>query len=760
MYFKMSMVFGGILDTLLEPIKALGDAILDGILSGLKYFFGMIAYLICAAVLKLVNMFYAFFKIFTGISPVSYDGKSDYLINVFFSNSSITKVYWGFAIIGFVLVFVFAMVVVIRKMFDIYEKQKMSYGQLLTSCGKSILIIILMTFIVNASLSVTNVLMQRINYLFDRADAKTVEGRRYFTGEEIAVMNSIMEKIGNYAINPSYNSRYSINSCFNEIRPEMLYLQNLGVFEYQYDEDTWQGALKTIAKSADLENDLMMDVYHESVTTALLSTMDTLSAKKEFRPAQYAVGTGLGSTEDVPVDVIIFLSGTSQAAKNGYYNKTVSVNDALRGPYYTGQRSIYSFNQVKEDFDISVGGIDYIIILILSVLIIWQLITCILTCAVRIFNMLLLYVIAPPFAATIPLDDGQRFRSWVDAFVVQCLSVFGTVIIMRLTMLYIPIIMSDKLILFESKFMNLIGKTILIYAGFVAAGRGSDLFNGVLTGNGAGASLQSGNMQQQGAVAAKALGGLAADVTGVTKAKDKIQKGYKSMVSKGGIIGTGVVAMQRHSMNKKAQSYVNSKAQMEEDNRAQEALEAMEKEDGSGISGTMAGNLTAGSANKTAANAGKKPAPKKAGNASVSINMSKDASAGGDTAKNNNANAGGTGGDLNTQILQEISKQMGQMNKQMQEANAGDPESAFYDGYEVEEVAQTGLGSALGIRNSMLASTNKRPKKKAPQKKAIKKKEVRSNVNYESKTTTKTVEPITNMSADRKNEEDDEEDFK
>lgn len=523
-----------ILDGIAEVFDAIGNAILDGI----KYLIGLMGYLISAAILKLVSLCYSFFRVFAGLTKVEYDGESKYLINVFFDNASINKLYRYMAILGLVLLIAFAIVAVIRKLFDPFEKQKASYGQILMSCGKAILIILLMTAIMNVTLTFTNVLMQRVNYMFTRASSTTPEGKRNFSGEEIAKMNGIMETIGNFAINPSYNSRYNINSCFNAIREPLLELQKAGIFEYQYDAGCWQAVLKDIAKSTSLKKDLMVDVYHESVSNAMIAAMETIKTNANFRPVQSVYSSGVGTTEDVPIDVIIFLSGTAGAAKNDLYNETVSVTDALRGPYYLGKRSIYSLDSVDDDFNIALGGIDYIIIIAVGILVIWQLITCILTCAVRIFNMMLMYIIAPPMAATIPLDDGQRFKSWVDAFIVQSLNVFGTVLIMRLAMLYIPIIMSDKLVLFDSAFMNLVGKAVLIYAGFVAAGRGADLFSGILMGNGAGAAAQAGNMQAQGLAAASVLGAVAEDVSGITKVKDKAQKAYKSMVSQGGALGT------------------------------------------------------------------------------------------------------------------------------------------------------------------------------------------------------------------------------
>ena len=48
-------------------------------------------------------------------------------------------------------------------------------------------------------------------------------------------MARIYNVIGNHAINASYDSRMNVNSCFNEIRSDMLILERKGVFDFDYD---------------------------------------------------------------------------------------------------------------------------------------------------------------------------------------------------------------------------------------------------------------------------------------------------------------------------------------------------------------------------------------------------------------------------------------------------------------------------------------------------------------------------------------------
>lgn len=530
------------------------EGIVDKVLYAIKYVIGLAGYCLTIGICKLVNLLYSFFEVFGGLEKIKYKDESKYLINTFFEQSFISEAYSFMAVLSIVLMFAFLLAAIITKLFDVNEKNKQSYSQIIISAGKAILVILLMNVIMTVSLSITNILMQSINYIFDASGQNDQFQGRTFTDQEFATMNEIFETIGNYSLNPSYNSRYNINSCFNDIRADMLYLQQQGVFNYDYTAstavasgglaNTWQNVLQEIARAADLRADVKMDVYHEKLTTAITNAMDILKNNKNFRPVQMVKGLSyIENTCDL--DVLLFLTGTSKAANNEIYNINPSVGDAVRGPFYSGAKSIYSLSDVNGSFEIALGGINYLIIILMALLMGWQLVACILICTTRIFNLLLLYIIAPPFAATIPLDDGARFKQWTQAFVVQCVNVFGTVIVMRLVVMYIPIILSSELVLFNNGFLNMCGKTVLIYAGIVAATKGADLFAGILTGNGASASASAGNVAGNinamgtyfAGRAVKGALGFASDATGLTALGDKIKERYDSFKKYGGIFG-------------------------------------------------------------------------------------------------------------------------------------------------------------------------------------------------------------------------------
>ena len=515
----MADLFGGISDTIMDGIQAILYATIYKLL-----------YYIAVGCCWIVNLLYSMFEIMAGLGKVSYDGDYDYLINIFFSNSTVSKVYWGMALIGLTAGFAFAIAAVIKKLFDTSEKEKRSYGQILTGLFKSALTILCMSLIITMVLNATTLLMQQINYVFINADDLGEEQSIEYTDEEFAAMTRVLSTIGNFSLNPSYNNRYNLNKCFNEIRLDLQYLKTQGVFDFHYvttDMEgntiaTWQSALQKIANSASLERDLSMDVYHESVSNSILQAMDLLKVNGSFKPLENYQRHYQTSRSSLPMDRFLFLMARMRAAKNDDYNKSPSLTDPLRGAYYYGEKSIYDLDTVNEDFDIGIAAFDYIVLLLTCYKMLETLATIILNCVGRIFNMLLLYLISPLVIAVSPLDDGGKFKQWTTAFVVQSFSVFGTVISMRVLLLFMPVVVDDKLVLFDNPIANLLTKLVIILGAFEVAEKATNLITGILADNAGWQSITAGDMSATaktavgyGLGAAKSVGGFGLSAAGM-----------------------------------------------------------------------------------------------------------------------------------------------------------------------------------------------------------------------------------------------------
>ena len=515
-----------------------GSAISDGLQSILNNTIFRLVYYIAAAVCWVIGILYDLFEVMAGLVKVTYDGEKQYLINIFFGNSTVSKAYWGMAMIGFVLCFLFTIIAVIRKMMDMEGKVQASLGIIVGNCVKSIATIALMSAFMLALLNMTNVLIQQVMYIFNNADDLGKEQTITYTDEEYAAMARVLNTIGNYSLNPAWTSRYNINSCFNDFREDLQWLYDQGVFDVYYDDDTikhtsWQSELEKIVYTVDLTEDLPLNTYNENLQAALEHTVEVMQTDKKFKPISSYQRTSIAGSETIPLDRILFLSCTMRAANNAAFNVSPSFTDALRGPYYTGEKSIYDFDTVASDFNIGLAT-DYILLFIVAYAMIKDLFEIIFTCVSRIFNMILLYLISPPMIAAAPLDGGGKLKQWMTAMIVQSFGVFGTIVAMRVMMLLVPIMMSADLVLFDNILLNIFGKIILIVGALEVEKKAIGLITGILSDNAGYQAVNAGDMK---ATANDFMGGMLSTGLGAGKLAGKGGWGALKYGGKGAYYG-------------------------------------------------------------------------------------------------------------------------------------------------------------------------------------------------------------------------------
>jgi len=475
------------------------------------------------------------FEKVAGLDTVTYTGNSftekKLLIRVFFGNTNINTIYWGMALIGIVLCFAFTIVAVIRKSGDSGDKVRQSLGDILRNCFKSITIILLMNFIISATISLSSTLMDRINYLIVNAQNFNLDYTVNFSEEDYACMARSLNTIGNYSLNASYNSRYNLNSCYNDIRQDLKTLGDGGKFDVTYittvyDEDknpvqvnTWQSVLQSIYRSVDnIDVAQPLDDYNAELAENLLDAMSIIKNDATFAPLKsYVVkesGTYVG--EMVSLDRMIMLLGSMYGTGNKLA-KGSGMTDDLRAPYYYGQKEIFDYGQCDKDFDMSIGSWLYLTVIIVAILFIREMLSMVFNAAARIFNMLLLYVSSPPFLAVTPLDDGGKLKQWTTSFIIQSFGLFGTIISLRLVMIFIPLLFSGDIRFFEGDRPDVFARIIIMYAAILTASKASGMIVGMLADNAGMQAISAGDMGMQARAAmdrtvtmGKMAGGVAA----------------------------------------------------------------------------------------------------------------------------------------------------------------------------------------------------------------------------------------------------------
>ena len=214
----LESIFEGIKSFLGDTLTSVFEAVLNATIFKLLYYAE-------TGLCWIISQLYSMFEVFAGLVRIRYDDKYDYLINVFFTNSAVSNIYWAMALIGIALTFGFAIWSVARKMFDADGKQQQSLGQIAGAGLKSIFLILSMTLIISVVLTMTNTLMEQIDFMFNNAYHLSYPEERDFSEEEYAAMGRVLATIGNASMVPNSRNRYNVNLCYNEIRGDMLYLQ-------------------------------------------------------------------------------------------------------------------------------------------------------------------------------------------------------------------------------------------------------------------------------------------------------------------------------------------------------------------------------------------------------------------------------------------------------------------------------------------------------------------------------------------------------
>lgn len=144
-----------------------------------------------------------------------------------------------------------------------------------------------------------------------------------------------------------------------------------------------------------------------------------------------------------------------------------------------------------------ISQIDYLIGLISSVFIIIVIGMCLFTFIQRIFDVIMLFVVSPYFVSTMVLDDGEKFSRWRSVFIAKVFSGYGSAIGMRLYLMIIPLIMSNKIMFFTDSIVGSLGnyivKLLFIMGGAWAVYKSSTMLTTILD-QGVGYNEQMSNM--------------------------------------------------------------------------------------------------------------------------------------------------------------------------------------------------------------------------------------------------------------------------
>lgn len=158
-----------------------------------------------------------------------------------------------------------------------------------------------------------------------------------------------------------------------------------------------------------------------------------------------------------------------------------SIRAEIEQKFITGQLDYNNMSVVKQYYFLP--DMNFFVGLLSSFVIMFLFAISTITFIQRIFDIILLYVISPVSVATIPLDDGGRFKIWKEMLVSKILGAYGIILAMNVFFLIVPQLHAIRF--FDNGFKNGIVALLFTIGGAFAITK-TNMVVAQLTGNNAG----------------------------------------------------------------------------------------------------------------------------------------------------------------------------------------------------------------------------------------------------------------------------------
>ncbi|MBQ8658937.1 MAG: hypothetical protein IJ506_07350 [Clostridia bacterium] len=163
---------------------------------------------------------------------------------------------------------------------------------------------------------------------------------------------------------------------------------------------------------------------------------------------------------------------------NGYTIAEVDITScsvsAIMGDYATTAFGIWPTSW-KCNGIVNPNSFLYLPAMIASIAIMIAMVVAIINLAKRVYEIVLMYIVMPVSMATLPLDDGARFKVWRETFVTKILLAYGTVFSVNIYVLLLPIV-SKMQVDGVGEFGNAMFLIFMIIGGAMVIPAGQNLF--------------------------------------------------------------------------------------------------------------------------------------------------------------------------------------------------------------------------------------------------------------------------------------------
>ncbi len=236
------------------------------------------------------------------------------------------------------------------------------------------------------------------------------------------------------------------------------------IFDMEEDERKRRTASKVLRLTANALLRLLlipiMSIFMILLGDAILKSIDmaTNPSQTSISNIVFTMGTlDAVRTQDYD-DAPYYNSTTRAAALNGASQDVINdtsdfgLKDKYRKDFYEGAK-LSNGTLLRDDITVvlkifDIRRIDYIITIGGAILFIYVFGVMAVAMVSRAFDLILLLLVEPFFAAYMPLDDGAHFQKWQDTFLGRLVSCYGMVLSVNVYLGVIELIFSNKISFF------------------------------------------------------------------------------------------------------------------------------------------------------------------------------------------------------------------------------------------------------------------------------------------------------------------------
>lgn len=212
---------------------------------------------------------------------------------------------------------------------------------------------------------------------------------------------------------------------------------------------------------------------------------------------------------------------------NDAYIGDQAIRENIEFMFITGELDYMNIGTVMTYYDIS--KINYLVGILGSLIIMVAFCMSAIIFILRIFDVVMLYIISPIPISTYPLDNGERYKQLKNLLISKILGAYGIILAMNLFFMLEPVMANIKF--FDDNFKNGVVKLLFIIGGAFATTRANIVISN-LTGGGNNEAetrelinnISTGNRMAKGT--AIAVGGALATVLGGRRYAKSRRQGY------------------------------------------------------------------------------------------------------------------------------------------------------------------------------------------------------------------------------------------